>query len=252
MDYELFLTEKLNIIKLDKNWDVDIEVSSEQAFAKLKTFKPNTIYVIIKKLATDFQYNVLSQPLQIMAISEQNQIDITKELFEIFCGENNWKTEKDGTTYVKQQYSMPVVLSNFNEVGFGYRSVVYVSGMLEILENVVDISSVKIDGVEYKPISFSIAYQMTGNTQAVGTQRIAVTQKSIATFNVTISVALLDDLFCNKVLDVLNESESGNVDFSFEIAFNNNTTITKDMKLTSAQIITAPNQAPSLQLAFMR
>ena len=62
-DYEYFLTEKLNTIKLANNWDIDLEISNEQAFAKIKTFLPNTIYVVIKRLATNYQYNVLTMPI---------------------------------------------------------------------------------------------------------------------------------------------------------------------------------------------
>ena len=147
---------------------------------------------------------------------------------------------------------MPVVLSNFNEVGFGYRSVIYVSGTLQILDDVLDVSSVSIDTVTYKPLTFTMSYQMSGNTQAVGTNRIATTEKSMATFNVVMSVPLLNDVFCQKVINIINESVSGNTGFDFVITLNNSTTISKTLKLVSAQIVTAPNQAPSLQLSFMR
>lgn len=252
-DYEYFITEKLNQIKNTNNYDINIEIASEQAFAKLKTFNPNTIYVIIKKLASSLTYNITTQPVQILAITEQNQIDITKALLDEFVNTYNWSANLDGTTYLKQQYSSPVVLSNFNEVSYGYRSVIYITGTLYLMEDVIDIDSLTIDGVEYKPLTFSVAYQMTGNTQAVGTSRIAQTVKNIATLTYTLSVPLLDNDLCNKVRAIMNETTSGNVDFSISVVYTSNTyPLTASMKLINAQIITAPNQAPSLNLSFMR
>ena len=252
-DYEYFITEKLNQIKNTNDYDINIEVASEQAFAKIKTFKPNTIYVIIKKLASTLTYNITTQPVQILTIAEQNQLDITKALLESFVNTYNWTTDLDETTYLKQQYSSPVVLSNFNEVSYGYRSIVYVTGTLYVMENVVDIDTLEIDGTEYKPLTFGFSYQMTGNTQAVGTSILAETVKSVATFTVTLSVPLLNDDLCNKVRQIMNGTLSGNTNFLFEITFTTGTAnIETNMKLINAQLQTAPNTAPSLNLSFMR
>lgn len=252
-DYEYFITEKLNQIKNTNNYDINIEVASEQAFAKIKTFKPNTIYVIIKKLASTLTYNITTQPVQILTIAEQNQLDITKALLESFVNTYNWTTDLDNTTYVKQQYSSPVVLSNFNEVSYGYRSIVYVTGTLYVMEDVVDIDTLEIDGTEYKPLTFGFSYQMTGNTQAVGTSILAETVKSVATFTVTLSVPLLNDDLCNKVRQIMNGTLSGNTNFLFEITYTTGTAnIESNMKLINAQLQTAPNTAPSLNLSFMR
>ena len=67
-DYEYFITEKFNTIKNSKGYDLNIEIASEQAFAKIKTFKPNTIYVIIKKLSSTLTYNIDTTPVQILVI----------------------------------------------------------------------------------------------------------------------------------------------------------------------------------------
>lgn len=252
-DYEYYVTEKLNTIKNSNNYDINIEIASEQAFAKLKTFNPNTVYVIIKKLSSTITYNIDTIPIQIIAIAEQNDMDKTKELFDIFVNQNNWIASLVGTTYIKQQYTSPVVLSNFNEVSYGYRSVIYVTGTLFIMEDVVDIDELKIDNVKYKPLTFSFSYQMTGNTQAVGTSVIAETVKSIATFTVTLSVPLLDDDLCDKVREIMNGTQSGNTNFAFSITYTKGTAnISANLKLINAQLNTAPNQAPSLMLSFMR
>ena len=252
-DYEYFITEKLNTIKNSKGYDLNIEIASEQAYAKIKTFEPNTIYVIIKKLSSTLTYNIDTTPVQILAIAEQNQIDMTKDILDTFVNTYNWTSQLNGTTYVKQQYTSPVVLSNFNEVSYGYRSVFYITGTLYVMEEVVDIDTLEIDDVVYKPLSFGFAYQMSGNTQAVGNSYLAETVKSIATFTITLSVPLLNDTLCTKVREIMNGTQSGNTNFKFEITFTTGTAnIELNMKLTNAQLNTAPNQAPSLNLSFMR
>lgn len=253
-DYEYFITEKFNTIKNSKGYDLNIEIASEQAFAKIKTFKPNTIYVIIKKLSSTLTYNIDTTPVQILVIAEQNQIDMTKDMLETFVNTYNWTSQLDGTTYIKQQYNSPVVLSNFNEISYGYRSIVYVTGTLYLMEDVVDIDTLTIDSKTYKPLSFGFSYQMTGNTQAVGTSVLAETVKSIATFTITMTVPLLNDDLCDKVREIINGTQSGNTNFAFSITFTTGTANISglNMKLINAQLNTAPNQAPSLSLAFMR
>ena len=160
-NYEYFITEKLNILKNQSGYDVNIEVANEQAFAKIKSFKPNTIYVIIKMLSSTLTYNIDTQPVQILAITEQNQIDITKDLLTRFTEIYNWDAGLFGATYVKQQYSAPVVLSNFNEVEAGYRSVIYVTGTLYLMDDVVDIDTLTIDSATYKPLTFLYFYNLS-------------------------------------------------------------------------------------------
>ena len=253
-NYQNFLTLELEAIKQEKNYDVNIIVATEVAYAKMQTFAPNTIYVVIKMLASNLTYNIKQQPLQIMVVSEQNRIDQTKDIMETFVTRNNWTSSIENGVYTKQQYNSPVVISNFNEIGYGTRSLIYVNGLLQIMEDIIDIEEFKIDTVEYKPLGLGIAYQMSGNTQALSNTKIAVTEKNMSTLSVTFTLPLTASSFTNNVLAIMNETESGNKEFNVSLKFNTNpaTTIITTMKLISASIETAPNQAPSLKIGLMR
>ena len=108
--YEDFLTEKLNLIKQDLGMNINLEVYEEQIFVKMKTFTPNTIYVIIKYLSSNITLEATLQPVQIMILSEQNSMEIARTLFNEFANRYNWFTDIQDNIYTKHQYSTPVVL----------------------------------------------------------------------------------------------------------------------------------------------
>lgn len=252
MNYELYLTEKLNTIKNTRQYDINIEISTEQAFAKIKTFDPKTVYVIIKYLTSSITLEAKTQPIQILCLAEQNQIDISRALFDEFANTYNWVSYTEGTTYTKQQYSTPVVLSNFNEVGFGYRSVIYIAGTLYIMEEVVDVEGLEIDDNSITPLTFSMSYAMTGNTQPVGNSYIATTVKNIATLSITMSIPMTNTDLVEKVISIMSGDDSGNQDFKFNFTLDGVEFDDQNFKLISASFVTAPNSVPALQLGFMR
>lgn len=261
-NYENYLLEKLSVInnqlrEQDDAFNLHIEVANEQAFSKNKTFKPDTIYVVIKKLTSTITYESETQPIQLIVLCEQNNIDRTLTLFNTFAEQENWKQFNDDTTYIKQQYSKPVVVSNFNEIGYGYRSVVYLSGTLYILNNVLDIKSVRIEcgnsAVDIQPLNFTLSYAMSGNTQQNRDELLASTVKQIATLSIGFTIPFTQNGIVEKILNIANGETSGNTTFAIKYKIgSSNTYITHNMKLTSANITTAPNAVPGLQLSFMR
>lgn len=257
-DFETYLLGRLINIKDEIDENFNVFVSDEQAFVKQKDFGPKSIYVIVKKLASDIEFDgiIETMPIQLIVISEGNSMDVAKEIMERFANQYNWKMIDDGTIHVKQQYSSPVVLSNFNEVGYEYRSVLYVSGTLYVMQNIVDVKNLTIDGLGYIPLAFSINYSMSTNTQQLPasgneTNYIAKSLKTVSTFSLAITLPMIDTSVVYKVMEILNEQKSGNEDFAISFVCDG-LTISKIMRLTSVQIITAPNQVPSLQLGFMK
>ena len=273
-DYNKILREKLyDLQKTLGLSNFDFEVDSEQAFLKMKDLKPDTIYVLTRELQNDKSIGAETQPVQILVLSEQNSLDVSKALFSEFAKKYNFEAMSIGNIWIKQQYSDPVVLSNFNVVDFGYRSVLYISATLYIMEDVIDIRNVKIDDKPYVPLAFNLSYSMSTNTQQLPNKFIATSMKTTSTFAITMTVPLLGNDFVKKVLNIIKETNNTGVEGSDLVAYNGNNpfkisfdcaigednnesyklTIEKtEMRLISAQLVTAPNQVPGLQLGFLQ
>ena len=260
MDYkfEPYLTNKLTAIAVSLGYtDLKILVSEEQNFAKMEQLEPDNIYVVIRYLSSDIEYYAETLPIQILVMSEQNSLEKAQAIMNKFSNDNNWQLIIENGTHIKQQYNSPVVLNNYVEVGYGYRSVLYVTGTLYIMENVVDVTNVMIDGYgPYKPLSFNISYTMSTNTQQLANKYIATSLKTISTFALTMSIPMVhpdpDREYVDvvdRVVNILNGEDDGNE--AFTISFTCGEQFTKTMRLISVQIITAPNQVPGLQLGFM-
>ncbi len=252
-DFESYLFEKLSHIAIELNYtDVNIYVSEEQNFAKMDKLTPDSIYIVVKYLSSNIEYYTETLPIQILVLSEQNSLEKAQMIMNKFANDYNWQVIIDGNTYIKQQYNSPVVLNNYVEVGYGYRSVLYATGTLYVMENVVDVTDVKIDNADIKPLSFSINYSMSTNTQQLPSEEIASSLKTVSTFAITMTVPMVTSNVVNKIIGILNEGINGNTPFKLSFKCGTATIEKLEMRLISAQITTAPNQVPGLQLGFMK
>lgn len=204
-NFENYLLQELHSDK--------IVVLNEQVFVKNGELEPDKIYVVIKYLTSSIEYGAETTPVQILVLSEQNGLEQAKEIFDAFTQSHNWVSGMFNGSFVKQQYSSPVVMSNFNEAAYGYRSVLYISATLFVMDNVSDVENLELEGVKIKPINFNWSYQMTGNTQAVGNEKLASTVKNISTFSATMSLPVLntyinEDGFLFDVIEGPEESVS--------------------------------------------
>ena len=277
--YENYLASALNQLIED---DTKIEVDEEKAFLKIKDLDPSTIYVVLKYLTNDKEQGAETQPVQMMILAKDDTDETTqttKELFKTFTDRYNWKveyyqyTDEDGThtEYVKQQYSDPVVLSNFNSVTFGYRSVLYVSVNLFLLDKVVDLRGLQIDSIDITALTFSLSYTMTPNTQQKPSEFIASSVKSVSGLSIALSTPMVENAVITKILSIMNETDvqlesentyGGNEDFEFsfyigQVLFGKVDSTDEDqkvlkLKLISAQIMTSINAIPSIQLGFQK
>lgn len=259
-DFETYLLQKLNLVKDDLGLDeINIYAAIEQNFAKMEQLNPNDIFIVIKYLSSSIQYYAETMPIQILVLTEENSMEKARMLLNKFTVDYNWKVITDDSIYVKQQYSSPVVLNNYVEVGVGYRSVLYVTGTLYIMEDIADVKKVTIDNKEITPLSFNVSYSMSTNTQQLADVYIASSVKTVSTFAITMMIPMFESDLVDKVLNILDElnDTTNSVEYNgnnvFAVSFKSgNKTISKNMKLISAQITSAPNEVPSLQLGFMK
>lgn len=239
-------------------------VDSEQSFIKYKDLEPNTIYVLTKLLQNEIQIGINSQPIQIFILSEQNSLDVVKSFFSELANEYNWKIIYNTDTWIKQQYNEPVVLSNFNTIDYGYRSVLYMTCNLFIMEDIVDLKDLYIDDVKYTVVNFNISYTMSPDTQQFSSDFISKSVKSVSSMGLVITIPAVSSDLMNKVLGIMNETDTettddedsssfgGNENFYFDFYLGEVHFEDKIFKLTSADFGTAVNNAPVVRLGFAR
>lgn len=273
-DYNELLRQKIYSLQrtLELN-NVTFVIDSEQAFIKYKDLEPNTIYVLTRDLQNDNSIGVDTQPVQVLVLSEQNSLDVVKSFFTEFAKKYNFEAVSQNytddqnathTIWVKQQYSDPVVLSNFNTVDYGYRSVLYIAVNLFIMYDVVDLRELKIDSQSYTVLTWDLVYNMTPNTQQLTTEYISKSVKSVSSMAITVTMPVVESPLITKVLSILDESDSSSTDLTDTLSYGGNENfyfdfylgvkhfVNKKMKLVSVDIGTAVNNVPAIRLGFIK
>ena len=263
-----WLTEKLYALGATYG-DFDFEVMPELDFIKETYYKPGKIYVVTKALTPDLIYDdQLMQPYQILIMCEENTMELSQAVFTTIASTWNYKAYLSGGTFVKFQFTNPVVMSNFNEVKAGYRSILYMTTNLVIMENIADIEELKIDDEAIKPLGVNISYTMSPDTQQMNksdTQKyISSSIKATSGFAISLSIPLKNNSnLIKKITNIMAETDNSGTQNTDGISYNGNNTFTisfklvnitisKNTKLTAATINSAPNQIPSLQIGFIK
>ena len=190
-----------------------------------------------------------------MILSESDSLEFARTLFNTFAKDYNWQlAQESGTsTYVKQQYSAPVVLSNFQEEGYGFRSTLYMTGTLYIMENVLDFTDFKIDAKDIKPLNVTFTYTMTPNAQQLksSTDNISISVKSTSGIGLSFVIPPIYPELVSKCSLIMKGTNTGNEDFavSFKIG---STEFSYNMKLVSATFVSAPNQIPNMSIGLAK
>lgn len=266
-NYANWLRNRLNEVKDSLDFSqYEIEVINEQDFAKRRSIKPNTITVIVKCLKPLLVFNVTtSQPIQMIIIGEENGIDVTQTIMNRFAGIYNNYVQAEGGNSIKHAYATPVVLSNFNLIGIGYRTALYMDTNLFILENSLDIGNYIIwykrniqsdtgyDLVKVPIISATFAYTMQGDTQPFS-GKLAKTVRDFATFTMTITIPATQNELIAQVVKIMTGGDEIDT-FKLSVDFGEEghtleTNFPLEMKLVDATISSAINNVPSIQLSF--
>lgn len=111
----------------------DVEIADEQYYNKSVKNVPGRIYIVVKFGEATLNFGQIVFPITIQAISEQDKLDVCYTLLFEFANKYNINWNKDKT--IGQFYNAPYVLSNFNEIFEGFRSLLYVSGTFLMTKN---------------------------------------------------------------------------------------------------------------------
>lgn len=243
--YNFTLTNEIQFVKDKKNKEA------------LKN-NPNQVFIVLKFYPATLNFGQTLLPIQLDVISEKNKLDTCKRLLTIFAETYNLEFNSEQT--IKQYYQSPSVMSNFNEIGDGYRSLLTLRGTLQISEN-ANLSTLKyvVDSqtqVELPLITFGMSFDIQLDTQSMYNEdNVTKSWARVGTNVITFTMYLTDTTFLNRVLAIINKDFTTmpngiNTDFGFILAFKNGITINTTMKLANVGIQQNIAELPVASLTF--
>lgn len=228
-----------------------IDVFDEKSYSD-EVVKPDNITVVIKYLTGTILYTSTILPIQFMVICEENSLQIAKMLMDTYAEQNNFKSVTIDSNFVKQSFSTTSVVNNFNPVGVGFRSLIFMSATLTITGDVVDVTALSVDGVAVKFISASMSYGADPDTQPFPSEKLNVSVKRFASLSFALQVPHTNSAFCQKVINIMRGNTSGNTKFSMVITLSNSVTVTQDFLMVSSTFNTTAGDLPTIQIGFVR
>ena len=238
----------------------DFTLTNELQYVKKKKDKsnPKQVFVVLKFYPATLNFGQTLLPIQLDVISEKNKLDVSKRLLTLFAETYNLEFNADKT--IKQYFQSPSVMSNFNEIGDGYRSLLTLRGTLQISEN-ANLSTLKyvIDSetqVELPLITFGMSFDIQLDTQSMYNEsNFTKSWARVGTNIMTFTLYLTDTTFLNRILAIITKDfitmpNGINTDFSFILGFKNGITLNTTMKLANAGIQQNIAELPVISLTF--
>lgn len=255
ISYKTTLLNGLNQLLIDFDMpDYTIKVYDEKSYQD-EVINPKTISVVIKYLTGTILYTSTVLPMQFMLMAEENAMEVGKLLIDTYAQQNNFKNVTIDNNFVKQSFSTASVVNNFNPVGSGFRSVLFMSATLTITGSVVDIQSLVVDTVTTTFISAVLGYSSEPDSQPFPSlSPLNVSIKRFASMAFSLQIPHTNSAFCQKVINIMRGTVGGNTKFAMTITLNNSpaTVITENFLLVSANFNTTAGDLPTLQLSFAR
>ena len=273
MDYLVWLHDALHASQVNTNTtDLVLKIWNERDFEQASgTLVPTdkTVNIIVKSLANDISYYVITQPYEISVWSEANDIQETQALLDDFTTRNNFfqqalaETNSSGVEQLniyKHSYSSPIMLDPFEEQGTVIRAMFLVSANIIEITNVSDVSSsnhvrgsitITANGTtaDYKLLSFSLSWVANPNTRMAGNLELASTINEGAVLSLTSGFPSIADALNETVLSQM----AGNIssDTIYTISFYiNNQLFQGNFRLQSSAFSTSPDGVPSIVLGW--
>lgn len=226
------LKEEISLIMLkDEEYysGYNFYISNEQQYIKNSKREKGAIYIVVKFLPSTLNFGQVVLPISINAIAEKNKIEVCQKLLFEFAETYNLQMSEDGT--INQIYTSPSIISNFNDVFDGFRSLFHMSGTFIVSENSNRFSIVfGGENVECITQNFSYRNQMNVTTK-YEVDDLTSSISRVGTIIISFTHFLVDDLITNTILDVALGNASSNSSFEFNIEFKNGYSLVRDFKL---------------------
>lgn len=230
--------------KLQELTDLKIEVVDELDFRLNSDIK-----VIIKYLTGTLHKGTKVQPIQIYVLSDN--VEEAKLLLDTFATTYSQTKERIDFQNVKQTYTTPVVLDNFMQIKNKQISALYISGMLTILEGVVDISKIVIDDEEILPIDTQEHYIVQTTTQKVNNEFYSYNKHQTATYSISITMKNDKSVFCENLKQLRHGKTRIPKKFQVKIYYDNESQpITHSMLVIDHNLITSEANMPTVSVVL--
>lgn len=231
------------------------DVVNEQQFVSDDEREPGRIFIVVKFLPADIDYGQDILPFTIQAVSESNGLPAAQRLLLEYAQIFNLKTFKKEGKVIYQSYTTPNVISHFEIIYDGFRSVLIMSGTILISTNVnrskliyfvgdsaEDVSEipsykvadlvtyegdvyqwdgsqyVKYDGEEVDALAFNDVYNATPDTQPYFENgNMTKTMIKYGSYSFTCSFILTKNNLNDKILKIVTRKKNPNTSFYFKI-----------------------------------
>lgn len=239
----------------------NIKLANEQYYIDPEERKElGNIYIVVKFLPADINYNQNVVPFTITAVSEHNGLEVCQRLLLEYAQTYNLVDDftENGITY-NQTYTTPQVMSNFSEFYYGYRNTFFMSGAFLLSYNSNPSKIYFIEGNEemiVNVITFSEDYMAQLDTQPFfNTNNFTTSIGKFASHTINFTTYLTDDGkngLCNKILDIINDVKVNGVNetFTFKIDYKNGRTCTKNFKLINYSRSQNVGELPVISCSF--
>lgn len=196
-----------------------IILSNEQQYVKESNRDKNNVYIVVKFVPGSLNFGQNLMPININALGEGNKIEVCQRLLLEFAQQFNLSEpidipsneSGDGNRYiVKQIYTQPQVLSNFNASWNEFRSLFFMSGSFLIGKNSVPITSITYfesesaeNGTVIDFINTSWDFSIQLDSQAFyGTDSRTTSKSKIGTLTLSVISYLMDSPLFSKIIGI--------------------------------------------------
>lgn len=215
-------------------------------------YTEDTSVVVVRELQGAIYRDSVVKTIQL----ELHTTDVPtyKALLDTFAKTYNDTDFTDDFDYIKQYYSTPMVLANFNTVGINYSSQIILSGTLIISKNVSSIKRVLIDGEEYVTTDRNLIYTTNIDNQATdNTGKVNTSQTRNAILKFTAVMINHEDTLGEKIKNIRKGNLPINTSFAIKLYRGVNDVVEEyTMKMESHTINDANSNLPVLTISFIK
>ena len=244
-----------------------IILANEQDFVKNVEKKRGNIYIVLKFMPATINFGQNTLPVTFNAISEKNGLEICQKLLCDYAQVYNLHStdvqslDDTSITYnVQQVYTTPSVMSNFNDVNDGFRTLFYMTSTFLISKNSNPFSLYYFEneddeeGIYIEGFSNAFNFDNTMDSQPYFTPQNPNFIESISKFGslaINITTFLVDNDFINKVLGIICKTYDTDTPFYIKISFKNGlTTPLLKLKLANVSGTSVVGELNTISLTF--